>query len=131
MKSSKLHVQFPDMVNKNNPVIFMDISFAGQPAGRLSIELFSHVVPKTAENFRRFCTGEHRLAGTPQGYKESVFHRIIKDFMIQGGDYLNRDGTGSLCAFGGESFADENFNLKHTEPCSASLANNGPNTNGC
>ena len=68
-----------------NPVVFFDISIGGIDMGRMKMELFADVVPKTAENFRQFCTGEYRKDGVPQGYKSSIFHRIIKDFMIQGG----------------------------------------------
>lgn len=74
-------------LNNGNPVVFMDISIGGHSAGRIKMELFADVVPKTADNFRQFCTGEHRKAGKPLGYKDSSFHRIIKGFMCQGGDF--------------------------------------------
>ncbi|KAG7005893.1 hybrid signal transduction histidine kinase J [Physcia stellaris] len=78
------------------------------------MELFADIVPKTAENFRQYCTGETKNAqGRPQGYKGSKFHRVIKDFMIQGGDFMFGDGSGSACIYGTKSFADENFKLKH------------------
>ena len=67
-----------------NPIVFFDISIGGQPVGRIKVELFADVVPKTAENFRQFCTGEYRKDGVPVGYKGATFHRIIKDFMVQG-----------------------------------------------
>ena len=67
-----------------NPIVFFDISIGGIEMGRMKMELFADVVPRTAENFRQFCTGEHRKDGVPQGYKGATFHRIIKDFMIQG-----------------------------------------------
>ena len=95
------------------------------------MELFVDKVPRTAENFRQFCTGEYRLGGNPQGYKNSVFHRINKDFMIQGGDYLNGDGSGSLTVYGGETFDDENFSICHDKAGLLSMANRGANTNGC
>lgn len=67
-----------------NPVVFFDVSIGGQDMGRMKMELFADVVPKTAENFRQLCTGEYRKDGVPQGFKGATFHRIIKDFMIQG-----------------------------------------------
>ncbi|EGD95965.1 peptidyl-prolyl cis-trans isomerase [Trichophyton mentagrophytes] len=115
-----------------NPIVFFDITLGGEPLGRIKIELFSKVVPRTAENFRQFCTGETKNArGRPQGYKGCKFHRVIKDFMIQGGDFINGDGSGRACIYGTGSFADENFNLTHDGPGVLSMANSGPNTNGC
>ena len=67
-----------------NPIVFFDVSIGGQNVGRIKMELFADVVPKTAENFRQFCTGEFRKDGVPVGYKGATFHRIIKDFMVQG-----------------------------------------------
>ncbi|KAM3536015.1 hypothetical protein MY4038_000791 [Beauveria bassiana] len=108
-----------------NPLVFFDITLGGEPLGRITFELFKDVVPKTAENFRQFCTGESKDAvGRPQGYKGSKFHRI-------GGDFLNGDGSGSTCIWGYKSFEDENFTLKHDQPGLLSMANAGPNTNGC
>ncbi|KAJ3248427.1 cytochrome P450 monooxygenase 7 [Chytriomyces hyalinus] len=115
----------------SNPIVFFDITIGGQPVGRIKMELFADIVPKTAENFRQLCTGEYKRNGVPQGYKNCTFHRIIKDFMVQGGDFLKGDGTGSMCIYGGENFADENFTLKHSSPGLLSMANSGPNTNGC
>ncbi|KAJ9161463.1 Peptidyl-prolyl cis-trans isomerase [Coniochaeta hoffmannii] len=113
-----------------NPLVFFDITLGGEPLGRITFELFKDVVPRTAENFRQFCTGEYKSQGRPQGYKGSKFHRIIPSFMCQGGDFLHGDGTGSTCIYGTKSFADENFNLKHDQPGLLSMANAGPNTNG-
>uniref|UniRef100_A0A452IV20 Peptidyl-prolyl cis-trans isomerase n=3 Tax=Durocryptodira TaxID=1579337 RepID=A0A452IV20_9SAUR len=116
--------------NPNNPVVFFDVSIGGQEIGRMKVELFADVVPKTAENFRQFCTGEFRKDGVPIGYKGSTFHRVIKDFMIQGGDFVNGDGTGVASIYRGP-FADENFKLRHSAPGLLSMANSGPSTNGC
>lgn len=114
-----------------NPIVFFDITLGGEPLGRIKMELFKDVVPRTAENFRSFCTGETKNhLGRPQGYKGCRFHRVISNFMLQGGDFLNGDGTGSASIFGTKAFADENFTLKHDVPGLLSMANSGPNTNG-
>lgn len=114
-----------------NPVVFFDIAIGGQPAGRVEMELFADVVPKTAENFRALCTGEKGTgrSGKPLHFKGSGFHRIIPQFMCQGGDFTAGNGTGGESIYG-TKFADENFNLKHTGPGTLSMANAGPNTNG-
>mmetsp|Transcript_177 Transcript_177/g.771 ORF Transcript_177/g.771 Transcript_177/m.771 type:complete len:367 (-) Transcript_177:3032-4132(-) len=109
---------------------FFDIEIGGEPAGKIIMELRGDVVPKTCENFRQFCTGEHKKGGFPQGYKDVEFHRVIKDFMIQGGDFLKGDGTGCVSIYGSK-FDDENFVAKHTGPGLLSMANSGPNSNGC
>ncbi|KAL3137803.1 cytochrome P450 monooxygenase 22 [Trebouxia sp. C0009 RCD-2024] len=116
--------------NPSNPVVFFDVTIGGTPAGRVQIELFADIVPKTAENVRQFFTGEYRRNMQPVGYKGCGFHRIIKGFMIQGGDFVKGDGTGCLSIYGAR-FADENFTAKHTGPGILSMANSGPGSNGC
>ncbi|KAF6756764.1 cyclophilin-like domain-containing protein [Ephemerocybe angulata] len=111
------------------PVVFMDIQIGETPAGRIKFELFSDIVPKTAENFRQLCTGEHRVNSRPMGYKGATFHRV-QNFMCQGGDFLKGDGTGSFSIYG-DKFPDENFIEKHSGPGLLSMANSGPGTNGC
>jgi len=118
-----------DAIARGNPVVFFDITIGGVPSGRIKMELFSDETPKTAENFRRMCTGEFLRGSQPAGYLKTPFHRVIKEFMIQGGDILKGDGTGCISIYG-ESFADENFNLRHSGPGLLSMANSGPDTNG-
>ncbi|KAF4654713.1 Peptidyl-prolyl cis-trans isomerase-like 4 [Perkinsus olseni] len=113
------------------PRVFFDISIAGSKSGRIEMELFNDVVPKTAENFRCLCTGEKGVghSGKNLTYKGSAFHRIIPQFMCQGGDFTRGNGTGGESIYG-MKFRDENFKLRHTEPGLLSMANAGPNTNG-
>lgn len=115
----------------DNPHVFFDITQGDKPLGRVVMQLYADVTPKTAENFRALCTGEkgEGTLGKPLHYKGCAFHRVIKDFMIQGGDFTNGDGTGGESIYG-EKFADENFALKHTKAGQLSMANAGPGTNG-
>lgn len=117
------------LTNPNNPVVFMDVSMGNHLLGRFKIELFQNVVPKTSENFRQLCTGEYKKNNMAIGYKNTLFHRIIKDFMIQGGDVTKHDGSGNISIYG-DCFDDENFDIKHHQEGLVSMANTGPNTNG-
>ncbi|MBA3545529.1 MAG: peptidylprolyl isomerase [Nannocystis sp.] len=115
----------------SNPRVFFDINIGDVPAGRIVFELFADVTPRTAENFRALCTGEKGVgqSGKPLHFKGSGFHRIIQQFMCQGGDFTRGNGTGGESIYG-EKFKDENFQLKHDKPNLLSMANAGPNTNG-
>ena len=112
-------------------MVFFDITIGGKSAGRVTMELFIDVVPGTAENFRCLCTGEKGIgkSGKPLHFKGSSFHRVIPNFMAQGGDFTNGNGTGGESIYG-QKFKDENFEKLHTKRGDLSMANSGPNTNG-
>ena len=150
-----------EAIERGNAVVFLDVAMGGSgddattsrdnavpidfdPAttpledgtmtylGRIKLELFVQDCPKTCENFRQFCTGEYLTKNEqPAGYKGSIFHRVMKNFMIQGGDFINHDGTGKMCIYGTLTFPDENFIHSHNQVGLLSSANSGPNTNGC
>lgn len=133
-----------DAINRGNAVVFFDVSLGGtvdgmkggKSLGRIKLELFIKDCPKTCENFRQYCIGYQPAAaaakGQPHiGYLNCTFHRVIKDFMIQGGDFLHHDGSGKTSIYNGICFPDENFIHKHTGPGLLAMANSGPNTNGC
>jgi len=125
-----LVVQSSDAQQEDDPkaeitdMVYFDITIAGRESGRIVFGLFGNAVPKTVENFKQLATGAKGY-----GYKGSVFHRVIKNFMLQGGDITNRDGTGGKSIYEENFFADENFDIKHFVGC-LSMANRGPNTNG-
>jgi len=125
-----------DLANKNpNNVtkIFFDITIDNVPAGRIVMELFNEVTPRTVENFKRLAIGQINGNGEPYGFKGTKFHRVIPGFMLQGGDFQNEDGTGGYSIYNQRTtglFPDENFCLKHGSPGMLSMANAGPDTNG-
>ncbi|KAG8936121.1 Multifunctional pyrimidine synthesis protein CAD [Tulasnella sp. 418] len=104
--------------------VYFKVTIDNKPAGQITFKLYDDVVPKTARNFRELATSQNGF-----GYAGSGFHRIIPNFMLQGGDFTRHNGTGGKSIYG-EKFADENFKLKHSKPGLLSMANAGPNTNG-
>uniref|UniRef100_A0A1I8EZT0 peptidylprolyl isomerase n=1 Tax=Wuchereria bancrofti TaxID=6293 RepID=A0A1I8EZT0_WUCBA len=120
------------MSKKDRRRVFFDVTIDGNLAGRIVMELYNDIAPRTCNNFLMLCTGmagTGKISGKPLHYKGSTFHRVIKNFMIQGGDFTKGDGTGGESIYGG-MFDDEEFVMKHDEPFLVSMANKGPNTNG-
>ena len=116
---------------EDSPRVFFDITIGGREAGRIQFVVRKDLVPKTAENFISLCTGSKGMgkSGKPLHYKGSKFHRVIPQFMLQGGDFTTGDGRGGESIYGGK-FPDENFTLRHDQPGLLSMANAGANTNG-
>jgi len=120
------------MTVKHRPRCFLDIEIDGQPVGRIIVELYSDICPRTSDNFRALCTGEKgmgKVTEKPLYYKGTPFHRVVKDFMVQTGDFVHGNGSGGESIYGGV-FKDENFIVKHDKPYLLSMANRGKDTNG-
>jgi peptidylprolyl isomerase len=118
---------------KITQTVFLDVEIEGGETGRITFGLYGTAAPRTVENFRALCTGEKGIGknkqNAPLHYKGSTFHRIIPEFMIQGGDFTDGNGRGGESIYG-QKFEDEGFMVKHRKPFLLSMANSGPNTNG-
>lgn len=117
---------------KPNPIVFFDIKIGGEDAGRLIMELFAHITPKTADNFRCLCTGEKGMGkqGKNLSFRKSRFHRVIPGLYAQGGDFIHENGTGGESIFDGQPFEDENFHKSNAVVGSLAMCNSGhPNSN--
>jgi peptidyl-prolyl isomerase H (cyclophilin H) len=135
---------FLKLLDTKNPIIFLDICFIdilksshntcdleNKSVYRIYFELFMHILPKTCENFRQFCTGEYLVNNKMLGYKNTIFTRLINNMFVQGGDFINFDGTGETSIYNNEIFEDEGFFFNHSQIGFLSMANRGKNTNGC
>ncbi|KAG8009482.1 NK-tumor recognition protein, partial [Nibea albiflora] len=117
---------------KDRPQCYFDVELNREPVGRIVFQLFSDICPKTSKNFLCLCTGEKgtgKITGKKLCYKGSTFHRVVKNFMVQGGDFTEGNGRGGESIYGGY-FEDENFTLKHDRAFLLSMANRGKDTNG-
>jgi len=125
---SRIRAPSKDDVGKK---VFFQVSIGGVDAGKITFGLFDKALPKTAENFRALCAGDKgsTRSGVPLSYKNSIFHRVIPRFMLQGGDFTNANGTGGVSIYG-DKFKDEAFPFNHSVPYLLSMANAGPDTNG-
>ncbi|KAF8876276.1 cyclophilin-like domain-containing protein [Infundibulicybe gibba] len=104
--------------------LHFDIAIDSTHCGRIVFRLYDEIVPKTSKNFRELATGQHGF-----GYSGSTIHRVIPNYMLQGGDFTRHNGTGGRSVYG-DKFNDENFKLRHSKPGLLSMANGGPNSNG-
>jgi peptidylprolyl isomerase len=129
--TSRKHFQQKPLYIRDNVKSFFDISIANKIRGRITFELFAKDCPRTALNFFHLCKGDKTAPdGKVLTYKNSRFHRVIPGFMCQGGDIVSNNGTGTTSMYG-PTFGDENFLYSHDKPGLLSMANHGPNTNGC
>ena len=117
---------FPGLLHPDNPVVFFDLTIGEQAAGRMQIELFSHMLPKTCDNFLQLCTGDYVVDGRPIGYKRTSISKIVRDSYLLGGNL----GPGPVSIYGGY-FEDEGFEVKHDAAGVVTMVNDGPNTNSC